>query len=306
MNGIPNEQNTKASLDWLAAQRQSYTDAKRVAVLQAGLLLSLPIVSAISVALDPELRVWAAFAGLGFALVDASVLDPWQRRLRDKGAATQEIFDCHVLGLDWNIWIGGSQPDPENVHGAAARFDASRPAGRKALRNWYPPRVGDLPLHLGRVICQRASCRWDSQLRRYYARGIAVLVAVVGAGVFALGLAAKMTLEHLLLAVLAPLTPAFLWAIREGLRQREAARSGDSLKERGMALWGKAVKAEVDEARCESLSRQFQDAIFLHRRRSPFVFDWFYRVFRKQFEAQMHASTEQMIAEATQGRLPNC
>ena len=298
MNDIPDKQNTKASLDLLAAQRQSYADAKTVLAAQVFVLLAVPVASAIAVAIDPDLRVWGAFAGLVLALLDASVLDPWQKACRDRGAGTQELFDCSVLSMTWNPWVGGTEPDREDVHAAASRFDERNPKGREQLRDWYPTKVASLPLHLARVICQRANCKWDSKLRRYYSNAVMLAVAAVSVAVVALGLLRDMSLEHVVLAMLAPLTPALLWAIREVVRQNEAVRSADKLKDRGTAFWERA-KRELGEAACGSESRQFQDAIFLHRRKSPFVFDWFYWLFKNRFEKQMYASAEQMISEVT-------
>ncbi len=302
MNNISTIQNDRESLQLLAAQRQSYSTAKTLATLQSVLSLGVPIMTALVVAANEELKVWGALAGLVVSLADVLLFEPFQKMFRDRAATIQEMFDCRVLALPWNAWL--ARPvDSEDVQASSRTFHAKRANDEALLHSWYPTTVSKLPLHLARLICQRANCRWDAQLRRFYAWGLGGAVFAVAVFVVALGLIRQMTIDHLVLAILAPLLPAILWGLREMRRQRESAVAADGLKLRAVTLWQDAISGRCDEASCEAQSRQFQDAIYIHRKRSPFVFDWVYWLFRARFEAQMYASAQRMIEEVEGLRL---
>lgn len=299
MANIAEAQNDPENLQLLKAQRYRYGQAKRLAAVQALLAGTTPLVAAAVVSIDPTKRVWAALAGIVVSLVDGGLLDPYQRRLREVGASIQERFDCAVLGLPWNEPVCGARPDHEDVHEAASSYSdrASAP-----LENWYPTAVSALPLFEARLICQRTSCWWDSKLRRRYAGWIIAAVALVSVFVVVAGIVQRFSLEAFVLAVVTPLSPTLLWAMREVRRQRSAATALDRLKDYGHSLWGRVVKRELSETDATALSRELQDAIFYRRRENPFVFDWIYRRLRNSYEEQMNVNADQMVREVPASR----
>jgi hypothetical protein len=157
VNTISQKENERTQLDRLAAQRQLYSQAKRVFGWQ--LILSIPCVIIWSFAMSawPVLRPYAALWGIIIALLGLSVLDRYQTSLREKGAKIQELFDCDVLDLAWSELKTGQRPDAELVAEQSSLYRRRDP-DYKALRDWYAPVVGVLPIHLARLVCQRASC----------------------------------------------------------------------------------------------------------------------------------------------------
>ena len=294
MADISSRQNDPATIQLLQAQRHLYRRAKRLSAVQVVLAAGTPIVAATAIALNPNAATWAALGGIVVALLDVGLLDPSQQGLREIAASVQEEFDCQVLQLAWNEAVAGPRPAAEDIHEAAAA-DISRPVG--PLENWYPPAVAPLPLYQGRLICQRTNCWWDSKLRRRYAVGIVIAACVISLFVLVVGVANGMTLEKFVLAVVAPLLPAMLWAMREVRRQHAAASALDRLKDYGTSLWGRVIENAVSEVEVNRLSRELQDAIFYRRRENPFVFDWIYRRLRKRYEEQMNVGAEKMVSE---------
>jgi len=295
-DNISSRQNLPGNIQRLAAQRYLYSRAKHLSLLQAFLAGATPILAAIVVALRPSAEVWAAFAGVVVPLVDVGWLDPWQKRFREGAADIQEDFDCRVFELPWNHALAGHRPGAEEIHEAAKRH---APSSDAPLENWYPPAVSALPLNQGRLICQRTNCWWDSKLRRRYSMGIVIALIIVSAFVVLMGLITGMTLQKFVLAVIAPLSPAVLWGMRERQRQMEAASALDRLKEYGESLWDRVVKERIAEPEVSALSRGLQDAILFRRRDNPFVFDWIYRRLRKEYEEQMNVRAEAMVAETS-------
>ncbi len=301
MNTIPQDQLAQQQLDRLAAQRQLYSDAKRIQAVQ--MFLAVPAVIALSFLglWKPQLQVYGAFWGIAVALVDISFLTPWQRSLREQAAKIQEAFDCDVLQLDWPGLKAGQRPDVETITGAAKRYKRID-SDYSTLRPWYPVEVGRLPLHLARLVCQRANCWWDAELRRQYARWVIVTVCLVVVLVFLLGLVGGLTLERLVLAVLAPLLPALLLGLRQYQEHNESAAAVDRLKEHAETLWNQAIAGKLTADELARESRKLQDEIYDHRRRSALIFDWMYKRLRSDHEERMNKSANALVDEALKSR----
>jgi len=297
-NGITSRQNSPENINLLSAQRTLYSRAKKLAALQAFLAGLTPVVGAIAVALKPDVEVWAALTGIVVALVDEVWLDPRQATLRNLAANIQEDFDCNVLRLPWNDALAGRHPEPEDIHEAATGY---RPSSSAPLEDWYPRVASTLPLYQGRLICQRTNCWWDSKLRQRYSNWILVTVFALSVGVFVLGLLNGMTLQKFVLAVMAPLLPAALWAARERRRQSETALESDLRKEYSESLWGQVVRGEVAEPEASRRSRELQDAILVRRREGAPVFNWVYRCLRRKQEEQMKVGADKMVDEILRG-----
>lgn len=296
MNSITAEQNTDRQLQRLAAQRQLYATAKKVFGVQ--LILSGPIaVASAFVGIGyPLLRGYIALWGLFVVLADLFWLTPWQKRLRESAACIQEAFDCDVLALPWNDLKAGKRPDPELAKEQAEKY-AKWASKMPPLNNWYSVEVGDLPLHVGRIACQRSNCWWDSKQRRRYAISVIAAVVLVFVVVLWLALGSGFTVEDFLLKVMFPLAPALLLGIRQFNEQMEAARRLDKLKEHAERLWNDALSGK-SVADLTVAARGLQDEILESRRRSPLVFDFVFKRLRRDYEVQMNHGAAELAAEA--------
>lgn len=293
-NGIGDRQNTADSLQLLAAQRVFYTRAKRLAAIQAWLAALVPIVAAVMTALWPKAAGWAAILGIGAALADTWFLDPKQSEWRKCGANTQEKFDRAVLVIAHNEALEGSCPSPEEIFEAEQEY---RPNPKVPLSDWYPKKATELPLALGRLVCQRTNMWWDSKLRRRYRGWVVITSVTITAASFLFGFAKHWSLEQFVLAVLAPLFPALMWAGREYKRQTDGATELDRLRDTTERLWNHMLQSSVSEVEIESSARPLQDAILVGRRERATVFDWIYGRLRKKQEEQMNVGAEKMIQD---------
>jgi predicted pore-forming effector associated with SMODS systems len=291
-NNIAQRQNEDQSLQLLSAQRRLYSWAKIALAIQVIVVVVIPGVLVVVEHFEESLKLWAALAGLVISILDVLLLDPVKAALRHKAAATQELFDCHVLELDWPS-LKAEKPDREDVHGVSAGYDEA-----DGLRDWYPTEVGTLPLYVARIICQRSNCWWDSKLRRFYRNVLYVLAGIGLVTAFVAASAWNLTLGDFVLSVMAPILPLVLWAIREAKQQSEAAERAARLKSFGDNLWGGVLQGNLAADKADAQSRAFQDEIYEHRRDSPMIFDWFYALFKDRFESQMTQGAADMIREA--------
>ncbi len=296
MNTIAKLENEPRQLQRLAAQRCLYSFAKRIFGVQLVLSGPVAIAWALAVFSQPQIRGMAAAWGLLVTFSDLLWLTPWQKRLRERAARIQEAFDCEVLQLPWNDIKVGKPTEPEFVKEQADKY-ATIQAKYPPLLNWYAPVVSELPLEVGRVICQRANCWWDSQQRRRYATWVIGSVLCVTLLMIGLGFIGGLTVEKLFLAIVLPLSPALILAIRQFTEQTEAANRLDKLKDHAESLWSESCNGRA-RATLTNRSRALQDEIFENRKRSPLVFDWIFRKLRNDYDAQMNHGAEELAVEA--------
>jgi len=127
-------------------------------------------------------------------------------------------------------------------------------------------------------------------------------LSVVIACVLLLGLINGISLQKFVLAMVAPLLPALVWARREYRRQKDTALRSDRLRAYGESLWEQVIKNRVDESEVSKRSRELQDAILIRRQESAPVFDWIYKLLRSEHEEQMNIGAQKMVDEVIQGR----
>ncbi len=185
-------------------------------------------------------------------------------------------------------------PDHELVKEQSDVYESWR-AKMPPLENWYPESVRSLPLYLGRMVCQRSNCWWDSKQRRHYAGWILFVVIVAFVAVFFLALRGGLTVGDFVLQVAVPLSPVLLFGLRQFCDQRDSANRLDKLKAHAEGVWKKAL--EDGEAGALAEARNLQDEIFENRKKAPPVLDRLFKRLRNAYEGQMNHSSEHYVAE---------
>ena len=252
-------------------------------------------------AVCPNLKIWAALYAIFVSILDAAVLDSIQKSIRQEAAKIQELFDCDVLHLEWPTWKIVNPPDAELIHEVISKYKHND-FSYDALLDWYPKAVGELPLHIARIVCQRSNLRFDMSLRRRYSTWIIIAFFIFGVSVSLIGVIGGMTMEKFLLTVMAPILPALLWGIREYKRQMAAVETLNHLKNYTESLWTNVTRSSLPAEQAETKSRHLQDGIFEHRRNSPLIFDWVYELLRSAHEEQMQKGAEELAEEALKRR----
>lgn len=304
---LHNEIATNENSDWqllrLAAASQIYARGKRILGLQATLTVLGGFASPIVVGSFPQFKVWAAFYAFTVALLDALVLERLQSEQRQTGASIQEVFDCELFQLPWRQLVAGEPPTPEVVTEEGSRYK-QRHKDISHLGDWYSPTVSRLSLPLARLVCQRTNAWWDSTLRKRYCTSLKVLLWGLVIFVFALAIHRGMTMDVFVLAVVAPLTPAVLWGVREIRKNSSAAVDLGKLQTHIDGLWRKALTGHLTGDALEEESVLIQNQVFHSRSKNPFVFNWVYRVLRGEKEKTMHEVAGQLVEQALKEAVP--
>jgi len=293
---ITTEQNTPRQIQRLRAQRQLYAKAKTILGIEAALGGPIAVATTILVANVPSMKGICALWGIGVTLCQLFWLSPWQKRIRDKAARTQELFDCDVLSLPWNSLKAGKAPDPELIKEQSDAYE-KHAARMPLLENWYPTCVDTIPPHIARLACQRANCQWDAKQRRYYAVIVISIVVLTFAAMLSIALVNKLTVADLVLTVLAPLAPLFTLGLKQWQEQNNAATRIERLQGHAETLWQEALSSPPGPT-ADAKSRELQDEILENRRSGPLIFDFIFKRLRQRYEGQMIFGAEELVWQA--------
>lgn len=288
MNNIAKEQNKEKYLTYLAAQRQLYSEDKMwttVLLLLPFFLVVIGNLTYFSTKYDFYKPIITLFSII-YAVSDLTVFSILTRRKRNTAAIIQELFDCELLDIPWNGFIG-EKPDSRLIQDAHKRFVKKNPMGIDKLHNWYNRPIPDKSLSLSeaRTLCQEQSISWDSAQRHKYgvwvmtiSSGFALLFLIGGV---VLNLSFRNVLEEgpILLGV-----TAIISAIRHGLDHLKAANKLKTI-EKGLQEIKRTSKNKrnKDEVLLQH-ARNIQTELFHHRSENIPVFDWVYNKFKKNNE----------------------
>lgn len=244
----------------------------------------------------PELKNYAALLGVTILVLDLLLLSPRQKKLRGQGASVQEVFDTKVLDIEWNEIKVGKRPEPELIHEHARTFghDAQK---LDKLKNWYPVEVQQLPVHWGRIVCQRANIWWDSTLRRRYANTLLTILILLAIALVWFAFSQDLSVTDFVMKMVIPMAALYKLGVAQFVEHRDAADRLEKLRDHAEMLWAEAIKGASLEV-LKVKSRNLQDEIFDGRKRNPPVFDAIFWMFRDAHEAQMNIGALALIREA--------
>lgn len=279
----------------LRARYRNYQAAKFMQGIFVSLSIVLPIAGFSASRICPSMSPYIALLGLILLILENALVDRFQKYRLRRGAKLQEQFDTGVFRLPWNQFIAGDRVEPEDVSALSAKPLSS--AREKCFDSWYEPCVSELPLYLGRLVCQRTNLTYDARLRRTY--GNAILFLTISSGIILLivGIARDFRLSELVMTLIIPFMPIMTWALKEQRQHIDTAATLEGLTAEWKKIWNRALASE-DEHTLDTLSRGLQDAIYQHRVRSPLVFDWVYNFLRQKSEDIARHAAGQMVEDA--------
>lgn len=305
VTSISTIQNQPLQIKRLAAQREIYAGAKKLQAAQtvlAAIAVLGTLLAAAWSALQPALTVY----GVVLTVVDA-LLGRQVKAAKEQAAKIQELFDCDVQQLDWNDVRLGEKPEMESVIDTATRHLATNEAAA-GLTDWYTVGIGELPIWVGRLVCQRENVGWDNRLRRSYATLVTTTFAV---GVLLIVAAAAVAWQRfgssvgLLITYASLAFPAIKFGFKHVLEAHVAAKQLADLQASASRLWHAAVDRQLTDVTATHKARLFQDCLFDHRRASPLIYDWVYQRYRDPHQKGVSEVSRGLIEEArSRGHLP--
>ncbi|HRO43778.1 MAG TPA: S-4TM family putative pore-forming effector [Flavipsychrobacter sp.] len=296
MNQISTEQNSQKQLERLAAQRELYSSAKKWHGFQIILTVIVPVILAGLAFILNDFAVIAAIFGVASFLIDISIIEPVIKKRKTKAAKIQELFDCDILHLPKSPL---KTVDDITVEEVLLYYNAHIKIATNVekIKDWYSPKVSQLPIKIARILCQRTNCWWDSKLRERYSSFLKYASLIVFVVMMIAGYISNLSLIEITL-IAGGLVPFFQFCIKQCNDNLDAANRLNDLVNYSSQIWDDALENKYSDDLLKANSRRLQDEIFEHRSKSPLILDLYYNVFRDSDEALMNRSSEILVDEA--------
>lgn len=297
---IVEKENLPKNIERLAAQKELYVQAKRLFLLQfivTVLITVLLTIIGLVLAYFGSTSDWnwvRGAYGILAAFVDLFLFNHFINQFRQRAAAVQEVFDCDVLDVEWNKVCAGEKPLPEEIKKYADKH-LQRVKGYDKLKTWYAETIKQVDGIAAKVICQRSNFSYDHSIRRsfqFWVSGISILIIVIS---ILITLVLNVSSRTLIAFSLLPVLPILTFLGKLTKEHSASLKNLESLRSNITSLWTGILDGSAKNV--ETTLRRIQDKIYLNRKSSPLIPEWFYDWQRPKLEQQMYYSVEELVGQ---------
>ncbi|MDE7425307.1 MAG: hypothetical protein K2N51_16735 [Lachnospiraceae bacterium] len=278
-NGIVERQNEDKYINYLAAQRQLYSEAKKLDGI--GILFSviLPLVFALLQLLDSGNKYLNAVSYVLtiLSMISSLILSSYVENKKELAAEVQQHFDVYVYQMPWDDKLFGQQKSVTHIVAEKSKLLLRKTGERERLVDWYRPEIGTVDLEKGIFMCQKENYNWDVCLRKRFRLASFIVIGILSILIFSLGIAKDETVTMLLCRFVF-IIPMFQWLFETVKQLNKDIRNLNELDE----LIGSSGSKSMDEL------QEIQSKIYIHRRSCYAVPNKFYEKYKDNFEDVAH------------------
>jgi len=284
MNNILINQNKPENIKRLEAQRQIYSEGKKILLWQIFLTVPVTVLFSLLKTIPPDkigfnVTYYAALYAIVISLIDIFLFNYLIGNYKTNAAKIQEQFDCDVYDMEWNkIFVDKKVPN-ETVNKYAKKYI---PNPKVSLIDWYPAEIENLSTENAIHVCQKTNLYYDSALRNKYKWASIYTSAGVLILLFAVSLATDFTVGNFLVQVFVPFLPVLILTSKIIVDHSKAIKTANDLHQ--------TIDTITDSHNAPSMNelRKVQDKIYCNRKDSPLIPDFFYKKKRRKLEDEMH------------------
>lgn len=294
---IIQEQDSDASIRYLAAQKQLYISGKSTFAFQVIIAVPIPIIISIVTPLlsKPEQGIiWIFVLYSIIATFLEFFCEDRAMKLKKMAASIQEKFDTTVLMIGWNKTLLPNKPEDGLILRYYNKFLKKHKVDK--LFGWYSNEVLPVNTNIATLLCQRTNCSYDFTLRKRYTNTILLLAASTFFVLLIVAGQSGITVPTFISSVLFPSLPVFVLAYKQITSNKEAIENLKELKE---LIENELEIIKISDTIDSLLIRQIQDKIYLKRINSPLLPEWAYNFLRQNLEDEMHFSVKEKVNELT-------
>lgn len=292
---IIHEQDSDASIRYLAAQKQLYINGKSTFAFQVIIAVPIPIIISIVTPLLSKTEqgiIWIFVLYSIIATFLEFLCEDRAMKLKKLAASIQEKFDTTVLLIDWNKTLIPSKPEDGLILRYYSKYIKKYKVDK--LYGWYSNEVLPVNTNIATLLCQRTNCSYDFTLRKRYTNTILLLAASTFIILLIVAGQNGITVPTFVSSVLFPSLPVFVLAYKQITSNKEAIENLKELKE---LIENELEKIKLSDTIDNHLIRQIQDKIYLKRINSPLLPEWAYNFLRQNLEDEMHFSMKETVKE---------
>jgi hypothetical protein len=288
-------QNSEWNLKRLAAQRQLYSEAKQVMIIQfvlSGIFtVSLAILGNI---IDEKYLVYTVFAASIIIVLDELLLSKRIDKIKEEAAKIQEEFDCDVLQLPHNDikFINTSMLE---IIQEKSKLYISKHNNYDTLLNWYPG-IDEADNRYYGLICQATNCWWNQTLRKKYSEFLSITLSAVFLALLFIAIIKGITVAVFIMSVFSPILPACVLVYKSNRDNCKAISNLNHMKGKldEIIIRIKSGNSYSDGQLTNDL-RCLQDMIFENRSSSPLIPNKLYFRHRNRYEEIAQETNKELV-----------
>ena len=216
-NGISKRQNESGNIELLAAQRELYSEAKRMTFIQFVISVLFPITLPILRNLCINSNRQLAFIVLLSILLVIFNVFYFEKTVKSKrlaAARIQELFDTNVLKIKWNEEVCGSKIFAHSGVKLKAEQYKKKSVSLDNLMDWYSKHYSSVDLSAGRIMCQKVNVTWDNEVREKFQKFLLLVLIASSVLVISYAIVKNKTFTETLISIIAPLFPIGLYIFK--------------------------------------------------------------------------------------------
>jgi hypothetical protein len=299
-NGISKRQNETQNIEFLAAQRQLYYEAKRITFYQFISSVLIPIILPVLKRMCSSNNKQLAFITLMSILIiilNTFFIEKAVNNKRIQAAKIQELFDTNVLQINWNNELCESKEVAYKGVKRKAEQYKKRIKSLENLMNWYPIPYSTVDILAGRIMCQKVNVSWDNEVRRKFQNFLLIIIIISSVLIISYSIYENKPFTDTLISIIAPLLPIVLYVFKRYCENKDTISRLEKLNEKTELLWEQVMKMNTTGLDLEKCSRELQNNIFKHRSNALMIWDCFYMTKRDNQEIDMVETANNIVNE---------
>lgn len=278
-NDIFRRQNENKSIEYLAAQRQLYNEAKQLDAVGVLFSVLIPLLLAIvQVFVEDNLFLNVLSYILSIVSMFVSIyMVSWVEQKKEKAAQIQQKFDIYVFQMPWDEKLFGIEKSVTEIVAEKSKVLLNKIGERERLINWYPDVVNNATNEKGIWICQKENYRWDVNLRKRFKRFSVMIVGVAVFAIIFIGIVKNESVAMMLCRA-AFIVPMLQWLLETIKKLNTDIKALEELDE----LINASGKKTMEELQI------IQGKLYLHRKNCYSIPNIFYKKFKENDEDNAH------------------
>ena len=275
-NEIVTRQNEEKAIEYLAAQRQIYSEAKKLDNIGIIFSVILPLVLSIMQLFFKENIFWSLSSKI-LSIVSMFVgmaVGSFVKKGKNVAAMIQQMFDVYVYQMPWDNKLFGKEKNLSYLIAEKSKILLDKAGERDKLMNWYTGCVGEGVSNIkGIWMCQKENFNWDVNLRKKYKKSCSIIVGVLIVGILLAGLVNDESII-VLISRFAFILPMLKWLFPMIKQLNDDIRNMQEIDE---------LINDSEEKTRDDL-QEIQNKLYVHRKSCYAIPDFFYNRYKDNDE----------------------
>ena len=275
-NEIVTRQNEEKAIEYLAAQRQIYSEAKKLDNIGNIFSVILPLVLSIMQLFFKENIFWSLSSKI-LSIVSMFVgmaVGSFVKKGKNVAAMIQQMFDVYVYQMPWDNKLFGKEKNLSYLIAEKSKILLDKAGERDKLMNWYTGCVGEGVSNIkGIWMCQKENFNWYVNLRKKYKKSCSIIVGVLIVGILLAGLVNDESII-VLISRFAFILPMLKWLFPMIKQLNDDIRNMQEIDE----LINDSEEKTMDDL------QEIQNKLYVHRKSCYAIPDFFYNRYKDNDE----------------------